>query len=256
VVPPRRWAAAGGRSRAALRSATAPAANLGAWETGPNPLTGRPYSETFYKILKQRRTLPVYEFRDDFLDKVAKNQVGPPYGLSRTPCAAERLLTPCALRAPRRSSRSSARPAVERPRRCGLLALARCLTRPCVCVQIPQFLVQGGYTRDGRMVACTQPRRVAAMSVSKRVSEEMDVVLGQQVGYTIRFEDMSCKSTCLKCVRRWRARPPARVPASAAFPSLTPRAPAPWPQVPHGRYASARGDERPAAQPVPCDHHR
>lgn len=48
------------------------------------------------------------------------------------------------------------------------------------------------------MVACTQPRRVAAMSVSKRVSEEMDVELGQHVGYTIRFENMTDDSTRLK----------------------------------------------------------
>ena len=39
------------------------------------------------------------------------------------------------------------------------------------------------------MVACTQPRRVAAMSVAKRVSEEMQVNLGEDVGYAIRFED-------------------------------------------------------------------
>lgn len=39
------------------------------------------------------------------------------------------------------------------------------------------------------MIACTQPRRVAATSVSKRVAEEMGVVLGEAVGYTIRFED-------------------------------------------------------------------
>jgi pre-mRNA-splicing factor ATP-dependent RNA helicase DHX15/PRP43 len=38
-------------------------------------------------------------------------------------------------------------------------------------------------------VACTQPRRVAAMSVAARVATEMDVTLGEQVGYTIRFED-------------------------------------------------------------------
>ena len=47
------------------------------------------------------------------------------------------------------------------------------------------------------MVACTQPRRVATMSVSKRVSEEMDL-LGQEVGYTIRFEDMTSPKTILK----------------------------------------------------------
>ena len=39
------------------------------------------------------------------------------------------------------------------------------------------------------MVCCTQPRRVAAMSVAKRVSEEMEVKLGEEVGYAIRFED-------------------------------------------------------------------
>lgn len=49
------------------------------------------------------------------------------------------------------------------------------------------------------MVCCTQPRRVAAMSIAKRVAEEMDVELGQHVGYTIRFEDFSAPSTVLKC---------------------------------------------------------
>jgi len=39
------------------------------------------------------------------------------------------------------------------------------------------------------MIGCTQPRRVAAMSVAKRVSEEMSVSLGDEVGYAIRFED-------------------------------------------------------------------
>ena len=61
--------------------------------------------------------------------------------------------------------------------------------------QIPQFLVDAGYARvvngKQRMVACTQPRRVAAMSIAKRVSEEMDVNMGQHVGYTIRFEDQT-----------------------------------------------------------------
>lgn len=50
----------------------------------------------------------------------------------------------------------------------------------------------------GKAIACTQPRRVAAMSVAKRVSEEMDVPLGQEVGYTIRFEDRSSPKTVLK----------------------------------------------------------
>ena len=39
--------------------------------------------------------------------------------------------------------------------------------------QIPQFMVEGGYTAGGKLVACTQPRRVAAMSVAKRVADEV-----------------------------------------------------------------------------------
>lgn len=43
-------------------------------------------------------------------------------------------------------------------------------------------------------------RRVAAMSVAQRVADEMDVQLGQQVGYSIRFEDCTSQSTILKYV--------------------------------------------------------
>ncbi|KAG1883757.1 P-loop containing nucleoside triphosphate hydrolase protein [Suillus subluteus] len=58
--------------------------------------------------------------------------------------------------------------------------------------QIPQFVTYSDlpHTKN-KMVACTQPRRVAAMSVAKRVADEMDVQLGRQVGYSIRFEDMT-----------------------------------------------------------------
>ncbi|VDP13510.1 unnamed protein product [Onchocerca flexuosa] len=49
-----------------------------------------------------------------------------------------------------------------------------------------------------RLVACTQPRRVAAMSVATRVAEEMDVQLGAEVGYSIRFEDCVSERTILK----------------------------------------------------------
>mmetsp|Transcript_7357 Transcript_7357/g.11638 ORF Transcript_7357/g.11638 Transcript_7357/m.11638 type:complete len:700 (-) Transcript_7357:228-2327(-) len=63
--------------------------------------------------------------------------------------------------------------------------------------QIPQFLVYAGYSKHG-MVSCTQPRRVAAMSVAKRVCDEMDVTLGEECGYTIRFEDVTSSKTKLK----------------------------------------------------------
>ncbi|KAL2611262.1 hypothetical protein R1flu_022954 [Riccia fluitans] len=48
--------------------------------------------------------------------------------------------------------------------------------------QIPQFELEAGYGVYRKQVACTQPRRVAAMSVSKRVAEEMDVTIGEEVG--------------------------------------------------------------------------
>lgn len=79
----------------------------------------------------------------------------------------------------------------------------------------------------GKIVACTQPRRVPAMSVAKRVAEEMDgvsmncfrplhtlscfhiVSLGKEVGYTIQFEDMTDPGTTfLKYMtdrHRWNA---------------------------------------------------
>lgn len=63
--------------------------------------------------------------------------------------------------------------------------------------QLTQFLYEDGYARQG-MIGCTQPRRVAAMSVAKRVSEEMEVPLGGLVGYAIRFEDCTSKETQIK----------------------------------------------------------
>ncbi|KAK8537612.1 hypothetical protein V6N12_043765 [Hibiscus sabdariffa] len=63
--------------------------------------------------------------------------------------------------------------------------------------QIPQYLHEAGYTKRGK-VGCTQPRRVAAMSVAARVSQEMGVKLGHEVGYSIRFEDCTSEKTVLK----------------------------------------------------------
>ncbi|CAK7236254.1 DEAH-box RNA helicase prp16 [Sporothrix eucalyptigena] len=63
--------------------------------------------------------------------------------------------------------------------------------------QLTQFLYEDGYGNVG-MIGCTQPRRVAAMSVAKRVSEEMEVKLGSTVGYAIRFEDCTSKDTVIK----------------------------------------------------------
>jgi pre-mRNA-splicing factor ATP-dependent RNA helicase DHX15/PRP43 len=65
--------------------------------------------------------------------------------------------------------------------------------------QIPQYVVYDEVPNlTGKLVACTQPRRVAAMSVAQRVADEMDVKLGEEVGYSIRFEDMTGPKTMLK----------------------------------------------------------
>lgn len=63
--------------------------------------------------------------------------------------------------------------------------------------QITQYLAESGYTARGK-IGCTQPRRVAAMSVAKRVAEEYGCRLGQEVGYTIRFEDCTSPETVIK----------------------------------------------------------
>lgn len=64
--------------------------------------------------------------------------------------------------------------------------------------QLTQFLYEDGYCTYG-LIGCTQPRRVAAMSVAKRVSEEMECKLGGTVGYAIRFEDCTSPETRIKC---------------------------------------------------------
>ena len=83
--------------------------------------------------------------------------------------------------------------------------------------QIPQYLLDGGFAEGDRRVAVTQPRRVATVSVAKRVTEERNLVraeasggiangasapdhVGGEVGYVIRFEDCTSERTRLRCV--------------------------------------------------------
>lgn len=119
--------------------------------SGVNPLTMLPYSARYYEILDQRKKLPAWDARKNFIKLVKRNQclvlVGETGSGKTTQCA--------------------------------------------------QFLLDAGLN-NGKCICCTQPRRVAAMSVAHRVADEMDVQLGRHVGYTIRFEDKSCPTTVLK----------------------------------------------------------
>ncbi|KAJ7530187.1 hypothetical protein O6H91_15G083900 [Diphasiastrum complanatum] len=64
--------------------------------------------------------------------------------------------------------------------------------------QLPQFLYAGGFCKAGKIIGITQPRRVAAVSVASRVAEEMDVEVGKEVGFSIRFEDATSSITRIK----------------------------------------------------------
>ncbi|KAG5490164.1 hypothetical protein JKF63_00283 [Porcisia hertigi] len=63
--------------------------------------------------------------------------------------------------------------------------------------QIPQYLAEHGYADRG-MIACTQPRRVAAETLAMRVAEEYGCRLGEEVGYTVRFRDVTSSLTKIK----------------------------------------------------------
>uniref|UniRef100_A0A0B7BJK1 RNA helicase n=1 Tax=Arion vulgaris TaxID=1028688 RepID=A0A0B7BJK1_9EUPU len=63
--------------------------------------------------------------------------------------------------------------------------------------QIPQYLLEAG-VNQGAVIAITQPRRVAAISVAQRVAQERNTVVGHIVGYCVRFEDVTSPATKLK----------------------------------------------------------
>ena len=65
--------------------------------------------------------------------------------------------------------------------------------------QIPQYVLYDTMPQlQGKLVACTQPRRVAATSVAQRVADELDVELGEEVGYSVRFDNCTGPKTMLK----------------------------------------------------------
>ncbi|XP_062572851.1 ATP-dependent RNA helicase DHX33-like [Saccostrea cucullata] len=63
--------------------------------------------------------------------------------------------------------------------------------------QIPQYLLEANVNKNA-IIAVTQPRRVAAITISQRVAEEQGTELGQKVGYCVRFEDVTSENTKIK----------------------------------------------------------
>ncbi|CAF2400817.1 unnamed protein product [Rotaria sp. Silwood2] len=123
-----------------------------------NRFTMQPYSHQYHELYKKRRQLPVWEYKEAFMSTLHKNQVTVLVG------------------------ETGSGKTTQIPQWCVDFALS-----------LPTL---NGQKRRG--VACTQPRRVAAMSVAQRVANEIDVSLGQEVGYSIRFEDCSSSKTILK----------------------------------------------------------
>ncbi|KAG5503449.1 hypothetical protein JKF63_05588 [Porcisia hertigi] len=64
--------------------------------------------------------------------------------------------------------------------------------------QLVQYLHQRGYARQGKIIGCTQPRRLAAIGVARRVSDEMGCALGTTVGYSIHLDDTTTAETHVK----------------------------------------------------------
>ena len=63
--------------------------------------------------------------------------------------------------------------------------------------QLPKLCLLAGRGAAG-MVGCTQPRRIAARSVARRVAEELQVAVGGAVGYQVRFNDAISDATAIK----------------------------------------------------------
>ncbi|MBU0972583.1 MAG: ATP-dependent RNA helicase HrpA [Proteobacteria bacterium] len=63
--------------------------------------------------------------------------------------------------------------------------------------QIPKFCLEAGRGING-LIGCTQPRRIAAITVAKRIAEELNEPIGQSVGYKIRFDDTTNRQGYIK----------------------------------------------------------
>jgi HrpA-like RNA helicase len=66
--------------------------------------------------------------------------------------------------------------------------------------QLCQYALDGGLIARGRMVAVSQPRRVAAIAAARRVAEERGCRVGEEVAYTVRFDDTASEATRIRFI--------------------------------------------------------
>ncbi|WP_421779736.1 ATP-dependent RNA helicase HrpA [Gardnerella sp. KA00771] len=66
--------------------------------------------------------------------------------------------------------------------------------------QIPKMVLELGRGGRGKQIVHTQPRRLAARTVAERIANEMEVKLGEEIGYQVRFTDESSPKTKLRIV--------------------------------------------------------
>ncbi|MGD0782685.1 MAG: AAA family ATPase, partial [Candidatus Aminicenantales bacterium] len=63
--------------------------------------------------------------------------------------------------------------------------------------QIPKMCIEAGRGLRGK-IACTQPRRIAAVTIAHRIAEELGEPIGRSVGYKIRFDDKTPPDAWIK----------------------------------------------------------
>ena len=66
--------------------------------------------------------------------------------------------------------------------------------------QVPKIIYENFPLNNNSMICITQPRRIAAISISERVAEELDSKIGDIVGYSVRFKEKMSKKTKIKFV--------------------------------------------------------
>ncbi|KAG1648979.1 Pre-mRNA-splicing factor ATP-dependent RNA helicase DHX15 [Nymphon striatum] len=119
-----------------------------------NPYTKKPYTKKYHRMLQKRMELPVWKYKDQFMEMLDKNKISIVVGE----------------------------------------------TGSGKTTQIPQWCIEYSNSMGKKLVACTQPRKRPAVSLAERVSQEMEVQLGETVGYSIRFENVTSIKTKLKFV--------------------------------------------------------